>query len=177
MEKIIKIDMDKLSDLIFCPDILNNDDYNPMMGALLKVGVLNEDEYVCLVYEIHENLSDKNKEILNMIYWIDKELIAPDYITEESIDEQYIKLKQYMNNDIETIFKNMPYQLFLISPYWKIIRNYKKLITGNKCQLCSNTKYLHVHHNNYKNKGLEYKNLDDLIVLCNVCHAKFHNKI
>lgn len=34
---------------------------------------------------------------------------------------------------------------------------------------------LNVHHNSYAHHGQEHKHLEDLVVLCNNCHKKFHN--
>lgn len=90
---------------------------------------------------------------------------------------QYFNILQKgMTENIENFFKKMPYDVFLISNYWKIVSNYKKKISDNKCQLCNSKKYLNTHHNNYKNKGKEYKKLNDLVILCNKCHKKFHDK-
>lgn len=62
---------------------------------------------------------------------------------------------------------------YIKSEHWKEISSKFKDYFG-KCQLCSSTKNLQVHHNNYENL---YKETDkDLIVLCQSCHAKFHGK-
>jgi len=47
---------------------------------------------------------------------------------------------------------------------------------GGKCELCGKKKNLHVHHTTYENHGLEHIHLNDLMVLCKICHAKFHDK-
>lgn len=70
--------------------------------------------------------------------------------------------------------KKLEYQEYLNSPHWKETRLKALKRAGNRCQLCSSTKDLNVHHNTYKNKG--HEDLNDLVVLCRKCHAKFHDK-
>lgn len=70
--------------------------------------------------------------------------------------------------------KKIEYQEYLNSPHWKETRLKALKRAGNRCQLCSSTKYLNVHHNTYKNIG--HEDLSDLVVLCRKCHAKFHDK-
>ena len=36
---------------------------------------------------------------------------------------------------------------------------------------------LHVHHKTYVRRGLEWRNLDDLIVLCHACHEEAHKPV
>lgn len=73
--------------------------------------------------------------------------------------------------------KQMKYQDFLRTPYWKVVSQQVREDAGNKCQICNDgSKTLHVHHRNYSIHGMEHDNLKDLICLCEDCHAKFHNK-
>jgi 5-methylcytosine-specific restriction endonuclease McrA len=46
---------------------------------------------------------------------------------------------------------------------------------GYKCQVCSSIESLHVHHNTYDNLGDELPT--DLIVLCDICHGQFHDRL
>jgi 5-methylcytosine-specific restriction endonuclease McrA len=66
------------------------------------------------------------------------------------------------------------YKEYLKSDHWVKTKNLALQRSGNKCQLCSSKTKLNVHHNNYKNLGKEKET--DLIVLCKLCHQKFHNK-
>lgn len=66
------------------------------------------------------------------------------------------------------------YRKYLGSEHWIETKALAKRRAGYKCQLCGNTRYLQVHHNNYSRLGHEQDN--DLIVLCRNCHAKYHNK-
>lgn len=68
----------------------------------------------------------------------------------------------------------MNYKEYLKSKHWAKVRKLAIKRSGNKCQLCSSKGKLNVHHNNYKNLGKELPT--DLIVLCETCHKKFHNK-
>lgn len=77
---------------------------------------------------------------------------------------------------IQTHLLSLTYQQFLQTPYWKAIAEYKKKQANYKCKLCNSDHLLNVHHSNYNIRGLELSNMNDLIVLCNSCHAKFHDK-
>lgn len=78
--------------------------------------------------------------------------------------------------DIEKL-RDMPYGGFLKSRYWEIVRKYVLYRQNEKCNLCSNTVYLQVHHTTYEHRGSEIYHLEDLIVLCRHCHAKHHDKL
>lgn len=73
--------------------------------------------------------------------------------------------------------KNMEYKEFLKTPYWKAISWKAKQKANFCCQLCNNSQGLETHHRTYESHGMEHANLEDLIVLCHDCHAKFHDKI
>jgi hypothetical protein len=70
--------------------------------------------------------------------------------------------------------KSPQYSEYLKSDEWKQITKAKREEAGNKCQLCNNGNFtLHVHHRTYDN--IFHESLSDLIVLCENCHAKFHD--
>jgi len=65
------------------------------------------------------------------------------------------------------------YASYLSSHTWKMKAREMREKANFKCQLCACTdKPLNVHHNNYDRLGRERN--DDLIVLCEPCHNKFH---
>lgn len=64
------------------------------------------------------------------------------------------------------------YDEYLSHSHWGRIKSFKKEEAEYKCQLCSSNEKLNVHHNNYDNLFMEESN--DLIVLCESCHKKFH---
>jgi 5-methylcytosine-specific restriction endonuclease McrA len=67
------------------------------------------------------------------------------------------------------------YKEYLQSDNWKKLTARKRKSAKNKCQLCNDgEKTLHVHHRTYEN--LYKEKLADLIVLCEKCHRKFHDK-
>lgn len=68
------------------------------------------------------------------------------------------------------------YQEYLKTQRWKQIKAIK-LSYNNKCQLCGSKDNLQVHHSTYEHVGDEKNHLEDLIVLCKDCHAKFHDKM
>ena len=69
---------------------------------------------------------------------------------------------------------NMPYKEYLQTEHWKEVRGNALYRAKYKCQLCGNKDNLNVHHNTYENRGNEKD--EDLIVLCQKCHGKFHDK-
>lgn len=59
-------------------------------------------------------------------------------------------------------------------PEWKEARRRALKRAGFACQLCnSKDKTLNVHHRTYERRGNEQNN--DIIVLCEDCHRKFHD--
>jgi 5-methylcytosine-specific restriction endonuclease McrA len=74
-----------------------------------------------------------------------------------------------------TQMRAMPYKEYLKTAHWQHFRSEALKFYQGKCQLCSSKdRQLEVHHRNYDNVGCETFN--DVIVLCEDCHGKFHNK-
>lgn len=71
-------------------------------------------------------------------------------------------------------YREMPYPDYLNTQHWHVVRSKAKVRAGWKCQLCSATGQLDVHHNTYDNIGCEQDS--DVIVLCRTCHSQFHGK-
>lgn len=71
--------------------------------------------------------------------------------------------------------RTMPYQKYLQTPEWQEIRHRALRKAKHRCELCAKEGVLHIHHKTYKNRGNEP--LTDLIVLCQHCHRKFHDKL
>lgn len=73
--------------------------------------------------------------------------------------------------------KNMKYEDFLQTDYWKMVSEQARINAHYKCQLCGcNDKKLNVHHNTYEHRGEEFKHMEDLICLCEDCHNFYHIK-
>lgn len=81
----------------------------------------------------------------------------------------------YIQSMITEHVSDMSYYDYLMTPQWKAISEKKRKQAGFKCQLCNGNGKLSVHHKTYKNKGTEMYNMNDLIVLCDDCHKKFHD--
>jgi len=73
--------------------------------------------------------------------------------------------------------QQMPYHDFLRTLYWNTVRRYVLLLHDFECVLCSSTECLNVHHKTYEHRGREFQFLDDLTVLCRLCHEKFHDVV
>ena len=71
--------------------------------------------------------------------------------------------------------KSLLYSEYLQTDHWQSIRKQALKRARFKCALCSSDGVLHVHHKNYDHLGEEMSS--DLIVLCQPCHEKFHNKL
>lgn len=82
---------------------------------------------------------------------------------------------------LEEAVKSMKYSDFLQTPYWNACACRRRQMAGYACELCGATRVpLQVHHKTYKRHGMEHIERilrNDTIVLCETCHAKFHNKL
>ena len=91
-----------------------------------------------------------------------------------------IKIRQehdkWMNQWTKTPMNSpVNYASYLSSHSWKKRARQMRERAGFKCQLCgANDKPLNVHHNSYERLGRERD--DDLVVLCEPCHHRFHNQ-
>jgi 5-methylcytosine-specific restriction endonuclease McrA len=100
------------------------------------------------------------------------------FIDEGRIVENFLEISQslFMEELISQKIKSMSYKDFLKTPYWRAISRYVIYNAGFKCQLCGSKTKLSVHHSSYKRHGYEHKYWkEDLIVLCDNCHKKYHN--
>ena len=113
-----------------------------------------------------------------------------------SINDSYLKkykklIKEYnkrLNPKINPKIKNeltieelnsISYKEYLKTNHWKRVRKlaFKRAkYKCEQCEQCGNKGVLHPHHKTYKNRGNEHNNLDDIIVLCEDCHSKIHDK-
>jgi len=67
------------------------------------------------------------------------------------------------------------YKSYIKSDKWRAKSSKAKRKAKRRCQLCGATDVvLDTHHNTYKNLGHEKP--EDLIVLCQSCHTKFHEQ-
>ena len=71
------------------------------------------------------------------------------------------------------VFGAMPYREYLETDHWRLKAEGAKDRASNRCQLCNSNNNLQAHHRTYERRGCESHN--DLTVLCDECHKKFHN--
>lgn len=77
---------------------------------------------------------------------------------------------------MKAALRALPYQEYLQSDYWKLIRKCAIEQHGGICQRCRrwDRGQIDVHHTRYLNRGEEYRYLDDLKILCHECHTDAH---
>lgn len=132
------------------------------------------------IEEINRELAKENEdeffnEWLNPDYSLTKEAIKNPYNARNDIYNSLwfidqTKIKDYVNNQ-------MTYKQYLSTPYWQLVSMLAKRKAKYKCQLCGSDENLNTHHRSYKHKGFEIRHMEDLIVLCQDCHSKFHEVV
>lgn len=120
----------------------------------------------------NQNRLDKNTSKYIAMY------LNPNGRLDKTLNE---RIQQIMNADVNWCvvayhIQKMNYHNFLKTPYWKTIASYTKYKAGNRCQLCNSSEKLATHHRNYAIHGYEHANMQELTVLCDFCHNKFHNR-
>lgn len=68
--------------------------------------------------------------------------------------------------------ESMPYLEYLRTPEWKERRRVLISRRDSRCEQCTRTSALHIHHLTYERRGRERDS--DLRVLCARCHRKTH---
>lgn len=150
-KKLIIYDGNNKESVDYYSKSLNYQDFKNWLNDNYKIGNIS---FLSLIN--NEGLEYYLDENNNKIYEVNNE----KYVTDENV---------YLNK-----LKEMLYKDYLQTMHWKIIKTFIAYRANFKCQLCSSTYNLNIHHNTYKNKGEE--KLEDLIVLCQKCHKKFHNQ-
>ena len=70
----------------------------------------------------------------------------------------------------------MPYQQFLGTQYWWIVKGLLVAQRGTQCEGCGCLGILDAHHLTYAHRGSEVFHLDDLRLLCRGCHDWQHGQ-
>ena len=95
------------------------------------------------------------------------------------IDKSYSTLlaciKDLNQEQVKAELCKLSYKEFLGTDYWKAIKSHKKCNANYCCQECGAEEHLQVHHITYANHGAEHSHLNDLVVLCDECHKKYHS--
>lgn len=71
----------------------------------------------------------------------------------------------------------MPYADFLGTVYWFSVSTVAKDRAKRRCQICNRGGSIAAHHRTYEHHGKEHLFMEDLAVLCNLCHAMFHGRM
>jgi hypothetical protein len=95
-------------------------------------------------------------------------------LQQEERRRQAEALVRSTRESVETL-RTMPYSEYLQTEHWAETRKAAMRRARYACQLCGAKGRLNVHHKTYERRGCEEPN--DLIVLCQDCHAKFHDKV
>lgn len=132
--------------------------------------------------ESQKNLEESYRKKVqeNTFHYLENYLHPDRKWDKEITPKQRINQIRYANVNWEVVsdhIKGMDYQNFLKTPYWKAIAAHIKYRAGYRCQLCNSAKNLVTHHRDYGIHGFEHAHMLELIVLCNDCHSKFHNRL
>lgn len=96
---------------------------------------------------------------------------------QSSAFRRFNTMVRHLTQEEVAALKTAPYKEFLGSLYWEIVRKYVIARKRGRCELCNTSNHLQVHHRTYEHRGEEYNHLEDLVLLCRNCHAKFHDKL
>jgi hypothetical protein len=78
---------------------------------------------------------------------------------------------------LQQALRALPYAAFLNTPYWLLVRGLLIRERGRwipTCENCDIRGSLDVHHLTYAHRGYELFHLEDLRLLCRVCHDIYH---
>ena len=144
-------------------------------GILLYL-LSKPDDWQFYEADIEKHFTDNIKVIRRYI----KELMVKGHIHRDKIrntDGRFTyNYNIYEIPRLSNIYTIMPYKEYLETDHWKETRSKALKKANYKCELCNGSKdKLNVHHKTYERKGNELP--EDLIVLCENCHGKFHDKI
>lgn len=143
--------------------------YNCMEKEKKKDEAIRNERHV--TYE--ENINEKTDKFIKAFL---EDGINPELKINDKID--FVFHNTYDNKAIANKINSMKYSEFILTQYWKTVSFYMKKKNYFSCELCSAKENLRTHHKSYEHHGYEHiKYKEMLIVLCDKCHAKFHDKI
>lgn len=86
------------------------------------------------------------------------------------------ELEATFTPEVSATLHAMPYEEFLGTQYWALVRAMLCAIRGVKCEACALSGVtLDAHHLTYAHRGSEVFHLDDLRLLCRGCHEAQHD--
>jgi hypothetical protein len=94
-----------------------------------------------------------------------------------TVCDHFIELCERMTPQLEAELASMSYRDFLDTDYWLYLRDYVVMARGMRCEACHHVvgllqDSLELHHISYDHRGSEWRHMEDLKVLCRVCHAQ-----
>jgi len=104
------------------------------------------------------------------IYWQETQRLESEIRVKEGLFTYLDDARQIQKNKLRTIYDYWP----SYPPDWE---ERTTLIKGKRgiCEICEETRYLHVHHRIKISNGGNHTE-ENLIVLCESCHGELHNK-
>lgn len=138
--------------------------YASALGLPCRVAVVSPHEFYG--GDEHGNSDDHGNDFIDA-YWFVCGLpgvTVSDFRDTNNAEEWFIK----------SVY-SMAHSDYLNTPAWRSKSAEAKRRANQRCQLCNAGGEIHTHHRTYERWGNE--EMSDLVVLCESCHAKFHNKI
>lgn len=87
-------------------------------------------------------------------------------------------LEATLTPELSAELRVMPYEDFLGTRYWWLVRGMLCALRGVKCEACGLTGVtLDAHHLTYAHRGSEVFHVDDLRLLCRGCHDAQHEDL
>jgi len=93
---------------------------------------------------------------------------------DEQSRREFRQMAESMTRDQEAALAALPYREFLETRYWRVLGRFVRLERGSHCERCKRRVDLQIHHLHYYRVGAEYRNLEDVMVLCDCCHRAEH---
>lgn len=145
-----------------------------------SLGTFLTDEHI-------QKFMDDGERWVGYLEWKQKQSTAeneqsPVVIVKEKPKKERIVVEKPKVDDFSVLYtsvinklKSMPYDEYLKTEHWKRFSNEAVKFARYRCELCNKDHVrLNVHHKTYENRGRETFN--DVIVLCDECHAMVHGK-
>lgn len=95
----------------------------------------------------------------------------PDVPFDDASWELVIQIEARLN----WIYTRLEYTDYLRTAHWYRLRELALEHYGHSCSRCGNKRHLQVHHRLSWDRGRGQERLCDLTVLCNACHARYHD--
>jgi hypothetical protein len=90
--------------------------------------------------------------------------------------DRLARLPYYSIRELEHL-KEMPYEAYLRTEHWQLVRREMARKHHGRCQMCGTRgKPINIHHLTYEHRGQEFLHLEDLAALCEDCHRHEHEE-